>query len=62
MTASIFVPCPRCRGTAILKELADQGRLCAFCEREQQGKQSNYRDGRAAPSYTTFDRSPRPNA
>lgn len=59
MSASIFVPCPRCRGTAILKELADQGRLCAFCEREQQGQPSSYRDGRAgAPSYTSFERRP----
>jgi hypothetical protein len=63
MTASTFVPCPRCRGTAILKELADAGRVCAFCERELEGKQSSYREGRAAPpSYTQFDRSSRPNA
>ena len=56
-----WVPCPRCRDTAMLQELVEAGRVCPFCEREQQGLPSNYRDGRAAPSYTSFDRLSRPN-
>lgn len=62
MSESTFVPCPRCRDVPVLKELVDAGRLCTWCERQQQGQPSSYREGRAAPSYTTFDRSTRPNA
>lgn len=62
MSDSTFVPCPRCRDVPVLKELVDAGRLCPFCERTEAGQPSNYREGRAAPSYTQFDRSSRPRA